>query len=251
MFVPEFLTGAAMQRILSPIVIIAFALSLSGCSIVGSSIGRTFAAQASRGLSRLDRVDDLSEASYLTLITTHNDTLKGELTGFKEFPEYNRTYHERVTGTPLGVVIPAPQAEAIILAHEEGRFSGVSQYKFRAKVLGFDSGIIRLLPSDRKYSRILPLSELDSMLSVGGASIDSATLRGMFRERRVPFISELGILNLQDTLWIRCDDIDAILPESSGNGELIGLLVGAAVDVAVLVVIISLDEHMNLFSYTK
>jgi hypothetical protein len=239
MFVPEFLTGAAMQRIPSPIVIIAFALSLSGCSIVGSSIGRTFTAYPSKGLSRLDRVDDLSEASNLTLITTHNDTLKGELTGFKESPEYDRTYHEKITGTPLGVVIPAPQAEAIISAHKEDRFSGVSQYKFPAKVLGFDPGIIRLLPSERKYSPALPLSALDSLVDDGRHSIDSATLIAMFRERRIPFISELGILNLQDTLWIPCDDIDTILPESSGNGELIGLLVGAAVDVAVLVVFVS------------
>ena len=50
-----------MQRILSAIVILAFALCLSGCSIIGSNIGRKSDTRASRGLSRFDRVDDLSE----------------------------------------------------------------------------------------------------------------------------------------------------------------------------------------------
>jgi hypothetical protein len=87
---------------------------------------------------------------------------------------------------------------------------------------------------------------------MGGHSIDSATLIAMITESRVPFISEVGIVNPQDTLWIPADEISLILPESSGNGELVGFLVGAAVDINVLVFFVSQEmKHMNLFSSTK
>jgi hypothetical protein len=139
-----------------------------------------------------------------------------------------------------------------VVAHEKATLIGARQNRFRAKVLGFDPGVVRLMPVAFRYGPVLPLSELDSLVNDGGHSIDSATLIAMIRENRVPFISEVGIVNPQNTLWIPADEISLIFPGWSGNGELVGFLVGAAVDIGVLVVFVSQEmKHMNLFSSTK
>jgi hypothetical protein len=231
-------TDATMKRILSALVLLALVVPLTGCSVIGLAIGAGEDDRASSEFRQLTTLDELSTGSSLTLVTTHGDTLKGELVGLKEIREYDKIYHEKVSGTPLGDVVPAPQAQVTVVTHEKATLIGARQKRFRAKVLGFDPGVVRLMPVTSRYSPVLPLSALDSLVNDGGHSIDSATLIAMIRESRVPFISEVGIVNPQDTLWLPADEISLILHESSSNGAITGFLVGAAIDVAVYFLVI-------------
>ena len=226
-------TDATMKRILSALVLLALVVPLTGCSVIGLAIGAGEDDRASSEFRQLTTLDELSTGSSVTLVTTHGDTLKGELVGLKEIREYDKIYHEKVSGTPLGDVVPATQAQVTVVAHEKAQLMGAREKRFRAKVLAFDPGVVRLMPVTSGYSPVLHLSALDSLVSDGGHSIDSATLNAMIRESRVPFISEVGIVSPQDTLWLPADEISLILHESSSNGAVKGLIIGAAVDVAV------------------
>jgi hypothetical protein len=223
-----------MRMISQALVLLAFALPLTGCSVIGLAIGAASDAHASKEFTRLNPLDDLSEGSPLTLITTQGDTVKGELVGLKEIPEYDKIYRERVSCTPLGDVVLAPQVQVTVVAHEKATLFGAHKSRFEAKVLGFDPGVVRLLPGKSRYSPVLPLSNLDSLLSDGRHSISAAILVGMFEGRQVPFISKLGIRDTLETHWIPCDEIGLIIDKSSRNGAITGFLIGAAVDACFL-----------------
>ena len=113
-----------MRMISLVLVLLAFTIPLTGCSVIGLAIGAASDAHASKEFTRLTPLVDLSEGSPLTLITAHGDTVKGELVGLKEIPEYDKIYRERVSGTPLGDVIPAPQVHVTVVAHEKAQLFG-------------------------------------------------------------------------------------------------------------------------------
>lgn len=226
-----------MKKIPSALLILAYALPLSGCSLIGLAIGGHYDVVASEDLSCLTPLDNLTQGTDVTLITIRNDTLKGELAAFRKTSEYETLYRERVSGTPLGDVLPAPGEHATIVTHEKDERFGYQQYRFEAKVLGFDAGIVRLLPVKPRYRPDFPLSSLDSIVSDDGHSIATATLVRMIDRNRVPFLSQLGLLHPRDTLWIPTHEISGILREPSHTGILTGLLVGAAVDVTVVMIL--------------
>jgi hypothetical protein len=226
------------------LVLLAFTIPLTGCSVIGLAIGAASDAHASKEFTRLTPLVDLSEGSPLTLITAHGDTVKGELVGLKEIPEYDKIYRERVSGTPLGDVIPAPQVHVTVVAHEKAQLFGTHQHRFQAKVLGFDPGVVRLLPGTSRYSPVFPLSGMDSLLSDGGHSISSETLIEMIKESRVPFVSILGIRDTLETHWIPSDEISLIIDKSSRNGAITGFLVGAAMDVCAVLAVRSAFHSM-------
>jgi len=227
-----------MKTIPSALLILILAFPMSGCSVIGALVGSGNDTRASEKLTRINWLDDLTQGTPLILVTVHNDTLKGELAAIQEDRGYEKLYIERVSGTLLGDVLPAPGKHATIVAHEkkDERF-GYLQYRFDAKVLGFDPGIVRLLPVKARYRPDFPLSSLDSIVSDDGHSIATATLVRMIESNRVPFLSQLGVLHSRDTLWIPTHEISGILREPSQAGFLTGLIVGAAVDVAVVMLL--------------
>ena len=67
---PELLTGAAMQRILSALVLLAITLPLTGCSLIGLAIGSASDSNAPEQITRFNRMDQLSAGTPLTHSTT-------------------------------------------------------------------------------------------------------------------------------------------------------------------------------------
>ncbi len=245
---PELLTGAAMQRILSALVLLAITLPLTGCSLIGLAIGSASDSNAPEQITRFKRMDQLSGGTPLTLITTHGDTVKEDLVGLREIHDYEKIYRDRVSGTLLGDVVPAPQAQVTVVSHEKATLLGTRQHRFQAKVRGFDPGVVHLLPVQSRYSPILSFSDLDSLLSDGGHSIDAATLVRMCEGQGVPFISELGIRDTLETRWIPTDEISVISAEPSHSGAMTGFLIGASVDACVVIVGIVSWYNTPLFS---
>lgn len=136
--------------------------------------------------------------------------------------------------------MPALQVQVAVVAHGKQQLYGARQYRFQAKVLGFDPGIIRLLPVSSSDNPVLPLDELDSLLSDGGHSSDVATLVRMVEGQEVPFISKLGIStpgigDLLETHWIHAGEIGLIIDESSHNGAITRVLIGATLDACVII----------------
>lgn len=225
-----------MKTIPSTLLILVLALLLSGCTVIGALVGAEHDNRASEELTHFKRLDDLTLGTPITLVTRHKDTLKGELAGIREDRRYENLFRDKVSGSPLGDVLPAPGEHATIVTHEKDERFGYHQYRFEAKVLGFDPGIVRLLPLKPRYRPDFPLSSLDSIVSDDGHAIATATLVGLIDSNRVPFLSQLGLLHPRDTLWIPTHDISGILREPSHAGIVTGLIVGAVVDVVSLII---------------
>jgi hypothetical protein len=233
-FLVESPTGAPMEKILSALLLLSLTLPLSGCFMIGYIIGSQHD-YPSKEFTRLSQMDDLSKGTPVTLVTIHNDTLKGDVAAFRKVPEYEDLFRTSVSGTPLSDIVSAPGELVTIVAHRGAEYFAHPQYRFEAKVLGFDPGIVSLLPLKSENPPVLPLSSLDSILSHEGHSIATPALLGMIEGNRVPFISQLGIL-LPDTLWIRSDEISVIFRKRAYTGMLVGFLIGAAVDVGVVAI---------------
>ena len=83
-----------MQRILSALVLLAITLPLTGCSLIGLAIGSASDSNAPEQITRFKRMDQLSGGTPLTLITTHGDTVKGDLVGLREIHDYEKIYRD-------------------------------------------------------------------------------------------------------------------------------------------------------------
>jgi hypothetical protein len=226
-----------MKTLFPTLLTILSALSLTGCSLIGFAIGAASDSAPPMAFTPYTPLENFSEGSRVAIVTTSGDTIEGEFAGRRENPEYEKEYHDRISGTPLADVVPAPRTKVTVVAHHKVQLLGSHQYRFQASVRGFDPGVVDLLPLNSSASPVFLLSDLDSLVNDGGHVISISTLAGGLKRREIPYLSQIGIKDTLETHWIPADGFTLIIDRSPRNGTLTGFLIGAAMDAAALVAI--------------
>ncbi len=215
-------------------------LLFHGCSLIGFGVGAISDAGKKEGesVSGVAELRTLARGTSVTLITQSGSKVEGDFLGMEELNrrDYDRLYLAAMETLGVGGSLPRP-GDSISFNHYDkpgGRVRGL----FR----GVDPGTVVLWQATSRYS----FGGMRGLEGDSARQLDLPALRAFADEGRLPYVTTgVRIQRGNETVSVPVEDIAWIERSSGGSGKLTGFMVGAAVDVAVLIVAASTAESCN------
>ncbi len=215
-------------------------LLFHGCSLIGFGIGAISDANRKGGesVAGLAELRTLAPGTGIAMFTHSGSKVEGDFLGMEELNrrDYDRVYLAAIETLGVGGNLPRP-GDTIFFNHYDspgGRVRGL----FR----GVDPGTVVLWRATSRYS----FAGMRNLEGDSARQLDLSALRAFTDEGRLPYITTgVRIQRGNDTVTVPVDDIVWIERSSGGSGKLTGFMVGAAVDVTVLIIAASTAESCH------
>ncbi|MCI0494555.1 hypothetical protein L0Z72_06075, partial [candidate division KSB1 bacterium] len=211
----------------------AVIININSCSVIGLGIGSISDA------SQTDQTDiSVSQlktmASGISIIIKLKDTnqLSGKFVGSEMIPveEYAKLYSQACEAIKEIAYLPALGDSFNLLSNETASF------------LGFDFD--RMLFKGKKGNIIGgSITNIDTLTDSNGNMIDIEIAKKLIAEGKIPLVSAIHIKDATETKQIRLDRIETIQIPTRKNGKLTGFLIGAIIDVLIILSISSAFQN--------
>ncbi|UCD05385.1 MAG: hypothetical protein JSV98_09750, partial [candidate division WOR-3 bacterium] len=226
---------------LSVFVIIAAILHFSGCSYIGYSIGKRI------DDSRPDSIaipgwelETIKEGTQIDIILSNGTIVSGEYAGFgsESADEYAVRFKERREALSEEVVLPN-LGDSIILSMDNAK-----EYTVAFAGFGRDSIIIQSLVSTVREE--VALSIVERITDTKGNTLESAVIRALILENKIPYRTTVLIKEGAKITSVALDMVKQVQIQFEKNAKKIGLLIGAVIDVAIIVGVLTFDMNIEL-----
>lgn len=229
-----------MQRILSGLVLLAFAIPLMGCSVIGGVIGASIDSSKPDSVvfSRTRGTDSVRIGEETTVATLEDRTLSGEFAGYRQAQEeqYQQTYRQWLDTTSSGKIMPLLWKKVTLAAHSSRpQPNDVGRIRFDCRVVGFDPSKILVAALKGREGRPFSLALVDTLFVDEQNLITGPTLRHIVEEEHPPLLSIMGLCQGSDTLWVPLDRVRRGYQRFSKNATGTGFLIGLGVDACIVI----------------
>ena len=230
-----------MKRTLSALVLLALALPLSGCSLIGGAIGASIDSSKPDSVvfSRTRSTDSVRIGAETTVAISEDSTVSGEFVGFRQTQEeqYQQTYEKWLDTTSSGRIMPFLWKKMTLAGHSSRpQPNDAGRIRFDCRVVGFDPSKILVAAMKGRGGRPLSLSLVDTLFVDEQNFITGRTLRHIVEEEHPPLLSMIGLCRGSDTLWVSLDRVRRGCQTFSKDATGTGFLVGLGVDACVVIV---------------
>jgi hypothetical protein len=208
-------------------------LSFSGCSLIGFTIGALSDAGSPNEYNLTPTgVDSIEVGSTIEVTKTDSTIISGHFEQLDAVrnEQYSAKYKSAMNSLPIGNQMPALGDSILIVTHE---VSGRKTYN--GQLLGFKEGVIRVSDNDVPVS--VHLDAVDTLYHKTSV-VRGDVLRYHMNNGDIPFLSiktALVMNNERGTERIPLTDILKVRELVSHHGALIGLGMGAAIDVTYVI----------------
>ena len=217
-----------------------------GCTLIGLGIGAAKdASNPDYIIISVEETDLLEKDSEVTVEKIDGSVFKGLFQGFRDEKEYINLYNKNRQKLSNEIRIPAVGEISIRLA-ETGK-------RYNLLFVGFDfDGIIikktKITTAFKSLFKLLPKAEL---VDSEGNKHDLTTLENLVTSGKVPVFSALKLKAESGEIEVEFTEIVQLVVPNKKNATLNGLLYGAALDVAALVIISAILPFKFSFGTSK
>jgi len=236
------------------LVAIVAIFQLNGCSLIGLGIGSIVdARKPSYKEIPFSGIETIKPGTKVDILLRNGDTLKVIFAGVTSIPtqEYAESYAKVQEQRPEGTILP-DLGDTIAVTDTLGKestyeFLGYAHYWISVRPLGKTESIKVLYPTVSKTT--------DSR----GNVVQGEALDKLIPEAKIPFLSAIAIekvlsntqisrtevQRIATTQRIPFDKVYRVQRPLKKNAKVTGLIIGAAVDVTVAIVITVLYSHLK------
>jgi len=210
------------------IVIVAVLLIIHSCSVIGFSIGAVQDASApDRMLISGLQVHLLTPGTAVVILKKDAQKLSGKYVGLEPITidKYAASYtqfRDELNGIPH---FPALGDSFYLTIKEKAAF------------VGFDYGYIVFSHRVKAPLKII-FQNITRLKDSSGNKVDVEPLQKFMSEYKIPCLSEIIIQEEAGRRLVRYDEIASISTPIRKKGKLTGLLIGAVIDVALVIIIV-------------
>ncbi|MCK6560026.1 hypothetical protein L6R21_12600 [bacterium] len=219
------------------------AMVLCSCSIIGLIIGATSDARQPKAMTVPGwKVDTLKVGAKVEVLLRDGRTMNGKFKGIKPMPfnQYVTLHNEAKAQLPEGMYLPNP-TDTLVMTFA-ARKPQESEVTVTGQLAAFVRDSVRIGQNVAGKARIVawPLSELIRMSGHRGNEITGETVRRLINDGTIPVRSSLAILAKSEQKLIPTNQVQQVHQlAGKKEGVLVGFLLGAAIDAAVLVYVMS------------
>lgn len=229
-----------LSRVLALLPIAAACAAATGCSLIGLGIGAAVDSQNKDREIPGWELTEVEPGAPISLLLVDGSRISGRLGGVELIPpsDYASRYAEARRALGSQTPLPALGPGARLLGVQGGSGSG--------QLLGFTTrGVVfhlegRADPIHYPYEKVAELSDAE------GVAIDGTALRSLVGAGRLPLSAQLILDVGGQSQRIPLDRVTqaTVRAKHKGHAKLVGFLIGAAVDVVVVVSVLN-DPWLN------
>jgi hypothetical protein len=249
-----------MKEILKDLLLFAAIVAISqlnGCSLMGLGIGSIVDAHKPSHMEvPLSKIETIKPGTKVDILLRDGDTLKVIFAGVTSIPaqEYAETYAKVQEQKLEGTILP-DLGDTITVIDTLGK---ESTYEF----LGYAHEWISVRPLGKSESIKVPYPTVAKTTDSRGNVVQGEALDKLISEARIPFLSAIAIekvlsstqisrteaQRIATTQRIPFDKVYRVQRPLKKNAKVTGLIIGAAVDVTVAIVITGLYSLLKALS---
>ena len=207
---------------------------LSSCSLIGLGIGAiSDASKPDQATIQNHQLVAIKPGTICYITLRNEERLIGKFIGIDRVPEdeYAENYAKSRKQNRDVVFLPALGDSIILKLTPEKQLKG--------NLLGFDFNYVAVQLNGGTEPGLVDLRSITTIMDSDGNLIEGKTIRNLISEGRIPLMSAIVIQNLfqneNDSTRVTMDEVSQIELQVKKSGKLTGFLVGAAVDVAVVI----------------
>lgn len=226
------------------VLMICGALQLSGCSVIGFTVGAIKdAALPQEYVFTRYAIDSLKHGMVLKIRKVDSTICSGKLSGTISRPpeEYVVIYKGHLTRSPIGLLVPElGESIRIIAEGERGHRESFGQ------LIGFHSGAICVRASGETEVTDVPTSAIDTVFSGAGRAIDGVRIRRHLANGDIPLMETGLLVKVGDqTTLVPLDSILEIHCPTSRNEKWWNLGIGIVLDAVGIIVTVAVVRKLR------
>ena len=208
-------------------------LDLSGCSVIGLVVGAAIDNGARHYVSQEPRrAPAIPVGAQIILLLTDSTRVSGRLEGSRRMPD--EAYAPRYSAWREAL----PESERLPAFGEQIRLDVMDELPKAGLFRGFTYGRLRF--ESRGKSREVAIGRITRLRGAGDRVYPLEVMERYDRSERLPIFWQLRVETKSGGDWVDCERIAqlevAVVPN---NAKKYGFLIGALVDVAVIVAVLS------------
>jgi len=210
-----------------------FGLMATGCSLVGFMAGSSFDSLAGDvDVKGLKGLNSLKTGNTIRVLRVNGDTIEGVFCGVVARPtnEYGQALAP-IAHSMLDGLFPPNLGEPIKIVTDKGGKTSV----VRGEFAGLDPSCIYLHTTEGDQHERVDLGIITTIIDTSRRVVRGDTVRSIVADRKVPCLSVVLMAAGDSTQQIPIQDISDLEPPSGHNAKYIGLFLGAAIDVALII----------------
>ncbi|NUO82877.1 hypothetical protein HUU05_22625 [candidate division KSB1 bacterium] len=213
---------------------IPFTVVISGCSIIGLTLGlMSDARQPKEMIIPGWKVDSLKVGTMIEVLCKDSITLKGKYSGVEPLPlgQYAQAYAKAQARLPAGIHLP-DLADTLTMTFVSPNLQ-VSKRVLSGKLSGFEVGFILFTTTENGRFKVSSerLEELMRLRDERGTDLTGEIVSNLITEGKIPARSALVLLDEGRRKPVAINQVEQVHQfAGKKNGAITGLLLGAVID---------------------
>jgi hypothetical protein len=227
-----------LKKLCALILIVVWVWQFCGCSVIGLGIGAwSDSRKPNNAIFPGWELEKVKPGQKVILLLRDGNQVKGKFVDLEKMgeKEYAETYQKLVEQKPDGVVLPAIGDTVSIIEKFEK--------KLNCEFFGFDFDHITVREMGRNLISQINLNNVKKIEQSDGSVVDETTLKRLLFEGKIPLRSFIVLENESGNTKNKIENVKEIQIPVKKNGKLRGFLIGAAIDVVVIIVVIKLASE--------
>jgi hypothetical protein len=214
---------------------------LNGCTLIGLGVGAIAdSASSDENLVSTDKVKTIGKGDTCHVFLWNNDEVVGAFNGIERLPkeQYQQRYSDALRKLYSAVSLPS-LGDTIDLRLPD------SKKILRGAFLGVDRKHVELKKTGKPDPSKVSCDDIARITGINGRYVEGDSLRSLISKGQLPLLSAITVSNEKGIHKIPLDDISRIVVIKGTKYWLTGLLSGAVIDGAVLIIGSSVDLDLG------
>ncbi len=226
---------AHVKPLFFAVVTLSIAFVLHGCSLIGYGIGSSSdSSKPDEYTFPPDAVYSLERGADVIVTLRDSTNIRGTFVGIDTMPivQYTNIYSRFMSDEGMQNKLPTLGDTLLLYS----RAMGGARTR-RVQFLGFESGLLCVQGQGPRSMSRLWIKYIDSLTFGGGTTITGRELSDWMGVGKIPYFSSLVLSREEDQMKIPLQTIELLHQPTSKNAKWIGLGVGAAIDIAIIIAV--------------